>query len=501
VSVVDRTALEASPLADLHAIAAELSIDGYRRLRRPELIDAILGKQGTEDQPQLTEASADEEAREAAVEPEPELAPAGDQTEGVADELAQTSGDELVEAVADELRLHDGGGTRVRRRRGRRGGRGRGTAADEPAAAEREPAGREREPGGREREAAGGEREAAGAEREAAGAEREAAGPEAEAGVPERGTDAKAPERAREREGEEELVEGVVEMVPGGAAFLRVHAPDSSDDDVYISAAQVKRCELVSGDRVSGPERPPRRSERFASLTRVDMINGRPAAEVADSTRFDDLPATFPDQLIELGSDDPTLAAISWQTPFGRGSRVTIVGPPRAGKSELLRRLASALTGHEGLDLLLVLAGVRPEEISEWQRGATPPADAVSFAASPDAQAQAVEQVIDQARRLTSRGADSIVLVDTLGGMPPHLARRALAAARNIEGGGSLTVIATAPEQVGGETTVIALDALLTGSGRFPAIDLLRSGTIRAELLVGDEGAEAIARARAEAIG
>jgi transcription termination factor Rho len=93
------------------------------------------------------------------------------------------------------------------------------------------------------------------------------------------------------------------------------------------------------------------------------------------------------------------------------------------------------------------------------------------------------------------------VLVDTLGGVPPHLARRVLAAARNIEGGGSLTVIATAPEPVGGETTVIALDVLLTSSGRFPAIDLLQSGTIRAELLVGEDGAEAIARARAEAMG
>jgi len=455
VSVVDRAALQASPLADLHAIASELSIDGYRRLRRPELIDAIVRKQGAEGR-QLQEAPTGEAERERAGEAAAEPAQAGDQTKGVADELAETLDDELIEAVADELTLHDGGRPPVRRRRGRRGGRGRGAARDEPAPPEPERAAREAEPAA-----------------------------EAQEG---------------EREGSQELVEGVVELVPGGAAFLRVHPPDASDDDVYISAAQVKRCEIVSGDRVSGPQRAPRRSERFASLTRVDTINGRPAGEVADSARFDDLPATFPDERFELRSDDPTIAAVESQTPFGRGSRVTIVGPPGAGKSELLRRLASVLAGQDGLDLFLVLAGVRPEEISEWRRGAIEPADAVSLAASPDAQAQTIEQVIDQARRLTSRGADTVVLVDTLGGVPPHFARRALAAARNIEGGGSLTVIATAPERVGGETTVIALDVLLASTGRFPAIDSLRSGTLRAEVLVGEEGAEAIMRARAEAL-
>jgi len=447
MSVVDRAALEASPLADLHAIASELSIDGYRRLRRPELIDAILDRQGAERQPELPEAAEEEPEQEQAGESGAETAEAHDLPEATADELAGGFADELIDAVADELRVHDGGRPRVRRRRGRRGGRGRGPAPDEAAPVDQE-----------------------------------------------------QPEEAPERGGDEELAEGVVELLPGGAAFLRVHPPDASDDDVYISAAQVKRCELVSGDRISGPERAPRRSERYASLIRVDTINGRPAAEIADSTRFDDLPASWPSERLRLNSADPTIEAIEALTPFGKGSRVTIVGPARAGKSDVLRRLAAALRELDGLELFVVLAGVRPEEISEWRAGPVEPADAVSFAASSDAQAQAVEQVIDRARRLTSRGADTVVLVDTLAGLPPHLARRAMASARNLVDGGSLTVIATAPEQIGGETTVIALDLRRASTGRFPPIDPLTSGTIHPELLVGEADAEAIARTRADAI-
>ena len=308
------------------------------------------------------------------------------------------------------------------------------------------------------------------------------------------------PRRSRPSAPEDEIVEGEVELLPNGSGFLRVNPPEPSEDDVYVSAAQVKRCELVPGDRISGPRRAPRRSERFASLIRIDTINGRPADEVADSTRFDDLPAAFPSERFRLGSEDPTIKAIEWLTPFGRGSRVSIVGPPRAGKTEALRRLAATLAGQDEIHLTLVLAGVRPEEITEWQEGPVAPAAAVSFAASADAQAQTLEHAVDQARRLAARGSHAVVLIDTLTGIQPHAARKLLASARNIAGGGSLTVIATAAEPLGGETTVIALDPVLASTGRFPALDLIASGTLRPELLVGDAGAEAIARARTEAV-
>jgi transcription termination factor Rho len=297
--------------------------------------------------------------------------------------------------------------------------------------------------------------------------------------------------------GDEKVVEGAVELLANGSGFLRLSPPEPTDDDVYISAAQVKRCELVTGDRIAGPVRAPRRSERFPSLVRVDTINGRPADEVAEGTKFEDLPAAWPAERIALGSEDVTLKAVEWLTPFGKGSRVLLCGGPRAGKSELARDIAEALKGRDGLELLVVLAGVRPEEIGEWSEPA--PVASVSFAASPDAQAQAVEQAVEQGRRVAARGGDAVVVIDTLEYVAPHLARRALAAARNIADGGSLTVIATAPAPFGGESTVVALDAQLTALRRFPALDLPGSGTLRADALVGEAGAEAIAKARAEA--
>ena len=406
MSVLDRAALEESPLADLHTIATELSIDGYRRLRRGELIDAILGRQSGE-------------AELADTEPE----------------------DDSVDRGEDGPQ---------RRRRGRRGGRGRSAKAPDTA--------RERAPA----------------------------------------DDSAEPE---ETSPAEETVEGVVELLPNGSGFVRVSPPEPSDGDVYISAAQVKRCELVSGDRIAGPRRPARRSERFASLVRIDTINERPADEVADGARFDDLPAAFPTERLELGSDDPTARAIDSLTPFGKGSRVIVVGASRAGKTEALRLVAGALAGREGLDLFLVLAGVRPEEVHVWGQEPVPAAGASSFAASADSQAQTVERVVDQARRIAARGGDAVVLIDTLEGLNPPAARKALAAARNIVDGGSLTVIATAAKPFGGETTVVALDAALAGAGTFPALDLLSSGTIHAELLVGEDGARAIAKERKKALG
>ena len=302
---------------------------------------------------------------------------------------------------------------------------------------------------------------------------------------------------------EEKVVEGEVELLPNGSGFVRLTPGETSDGDVYISAAQVKRCELVTGDKVAGPVRAPRRSERYPSLIRVDTINGKSADEVAgEGTKFDDLPSSFPEERLPLGGEDPTVTAIEWLTPFGKGSRVVVTGAAHAGKTEALRRIAAALATQEGLEVSVALAGVRPEEIGDWSAEGLPaPAAAVSFAAGTESQSHAVEQTVEQARRVAARGGDAVVIIDSLEHVPVAAARRILAAARNITDGGSLTVIASLPKPVGGETTVIALDATLTGLGRFPALDLLNSGTMRSERLVGDAGAEAIAKARADALG
>jgi transcription termination factor Rho len=489
MSVLDRSALTESPLADLHAIASELSIDGYRRLRRPELIDAILAKQsGTEVEPAAgEEASADEAPAPAPARGRsrrPRKTEAAETADAETPETAATptkAGDgEPVDTAekgdeADDASDDDDEATGARRRRGRRGGRGRGSAAKAEPEAESDS------------DQADDDKPARGSRRGRAAAE-----PAAEAAAEAPADDAGTPEES------EQLIEGVVELLANGSGFVRVDPPDPSDDDVYISSAQVKRCELVSGDRIAGPKRAPRRSERFASLIRIETINDRPASELADSLRFDDLPAAMPAERIKVGSEDPTLKAIEWLTPFGKGSRVAIVGASRSGKSEALRRLAAALAGRDELTLSVALAGVRPEEISEWASGPVAPAAAVSFAASEEAQNSAIEPVIDQARRLAARGADAVVLIDTLDGASPQMARKAMASARNIVDGGSVTVIATASAPIGGETTVISLDVALASIGRFPALDLVASGTLRPELLVGEAGAEAIARTRAE---
>lgn len=415
MAVLDRSDLEASPLADLHAIAGQLGLDGYRRLRKADLIERILERGG-----------GDAPAQEAGADADADAAPS------------------------------------TRRRRSSRRRRS-GDAEEEQEQQPRARAGRSR---------------------------RKPAEPQEE-------EEPESPAEPARREQQERAVEGIVEVLANGSAFLRPDAGFDVDGDVYISAAQVRRCELDSGDRVSGPVRDPRGSERHSSLVRVQNINGEPADAVVGMPKFDSLPAAFPTQRIELGSQDPTLKAIEWLTPIGRGSRVCIAGAARAGKTETLRSLLGALSGQDGLQISVLLIGVRPEEIADWE--AQQPAAVATLAASPDVQAQAIERALESAKRASSRGEHVLLAIDSLDTVAPHVARRVLGAARNILDGGSLTVIATASKPFGGETTVIALDVLRTSTGRIPALDLLASGTIKAQLLVGEESAAEIVKERAKA--
>jgi transcription termination factor Rho len=414
MSVLTRSSLEGSPLADLHELASELELDGFRRLRKADLVDRILEVHGGDTSP-APEPEAEAEAEpEAAVEEKPKRTRSRSRR-------APRDSDSADEKPADEK------------------------PADEKPADEK---------------------------------------------------------RARAPRADEADVEGTVELLGNGSGFVRVNPPDASDDDVYISAAQIRRCELVAGDKVSGPVRRPRRSERYPSLVRVDTINGKAADEVAEGTHFDDLPCGFATERFALGDSDPTLKAIEFLTPIGRGSRVTITGPSRSGKSVALRLLAGALAGTDGIELSVVLAGARPEEAAEWKSGEGPqPASVASLSSSSDAQAQAIERCVETAKRIAARGGHAVVLIDSLDGVPAAAARRTLAAARAITGGGSLTIVAVSTLPVGGETTVIALDLALASTNRFPAIDIIASGTLRPELLVGDGGAEAVAKARAEQLG
>jgi transcription termination factor Rho len=473
MSVLDRSELEASPLADLHAIADQLGLDGFRRLRKADLIDAILG------------------------EPAKDGNGSGTRGDSPADGGADADGDGESERGSAGRSRGNGAATGARKRRtprlrrGTRAGSEEGESEEEASARDESSNSESSSSSPASTVSSSSRRGRGSGTREGGGGARSAAQPNGRSG------------RSSKPDGNDDgarSAEGVVELLGNGSAFLRVDPPEPSDDDVYISAAQVRRCELVSGDKVTGPVRTPRRSERYPSLVRVDTINGASADSVSEGAHYEDLPVAYPSERLALNAGDPTLDAIEWLTPLGRGSRATIVGPSRAGKTETLKRLLGALKD-SGLEVSVVLAGARPEEIAEWREGgesSTAPVAALSFAASADAQGQAVERAIEAAKRVAARGADVLVLIDGLDGMHPPAARKALAAARNLRDGGSLTVIATAARPLGGETTVIALDPTLADSG-LPLLDLAASGTLRPELLVGEDGAKAIAKARAEA--
>jgi transcription termination factor Rho len=362
MSVLDRRELEQSPLADLHAIASELGVEGYRRLRKEDLIAAILEGQ-------------------------------------------------------------DGGGG----------------AAPAEAEAEAEP------------------------EAEAEQVEAVEKIEEAEPEVPE--------EPEEEEPEEEDIRSGVLDILPNGSGFMRPDPFAHSRDDVYVSPAQIRRCELRAGDEITGPVRPPRRSERYPSLVRVDSVNGGAPEPPAERARFEDLTPMFASE--RLPSPDGLDSA-----PFGKGSRVAIAGPPGAGATTLLRRIVGALAEQAPeLRPTVVLAGVRPEEVTEWRRETGVTVAGGAFDGSGDEQAQVAEMAIERAKRAVEQGRDAVVAIDSLDSLPPSVARRVFGAARRPEEGGSLTVIAVvgeSPEPLRVATTRI----LLEGGGPGPG-----SGTIRADLL------------------
>jgi transcription termination factor Rho len=454
MAVLERSELEASPLSDLHAIADQIGLDGFRRLRKADLINAILGE------------------------------PAGSKGPAEADGKDTGDGEDEEERPA-----------RSRRRRAPRSRRSSSSASQGESDVEEDSedtSTTSSSDGGRSSSSEGGSGRRSRSRSSRGGGSASSS----------ESSSRKSEDRQQDSGGEAaaRIAAGVVEVLGNGSAFLRVDPPEPSDDDVYISAAQVRRCELASGDRVTGPVRTPRRSERYPSLVRIDTINGASADAVSEGARYEDLPVAWPSERLALDSKDPTLEAIEWLTPLGRGSRAVIVGSRHSGKSETLRRLLDALKGRDEIEVSLVLTGARPEEIQDWQEGPLAPTAALSFAASADSQGQAVERAIDAAKRVATGGAHAVLLIDSLDGLNPHAARKALAAARNLRESGSLTVIATASHAFGGETTVIALDHALASTGRQPILDLINSATLKPELLVGEDGAEAITKARATAV-
>jgi transcription termination factor Rho len=373
--VLQRTELESSPLADLHAIASELGIEGFRGMRKDDLIGAILGAQAGEEPED--EREPDEVPSDEALEPAFAGEPEEPADEGPADD---------AEVATEE-------------------------ADDAEAAAEEEP-------------------EAADEEEPEAAAEEEA-----EAGVEEGEEVVEEEPEVEDEVSDEEIAAGVLDVLANGSGFLRLDPAGQSRDDVYVSPAQIRRCELRAGDEVSGPVRPPRRNERHPSLVRVETVNGGDAEPPEERPWFGDLTPVLPTE--RLAAPDAFDAA-----PFGKGSRVAIGGPPGAGATTLLVETARTLTDrYPEMTVQVVLAGVRPEEVTGW-REAGFEAVGGSFERSPEAQAQAAELAVERAKRLVERGGHPAVVIDALDALPPGVRRRLFGAARATEEGGTLTVVA-----------------------------------------------------------
>jgi len=319
--------------------------------------------------------------------------------------------------------------------------------------------------------------------------------------------------------------EGVLETLPDGFGFLR--APDSNylpgPDDIYISPSQIRRFNLRTGDIVSGQIRPPKESERYFALLKVEKVNFEEPEVARDKILFDNLTPLYPEERIKLEfeQDEYCTRIMELTTPIGKGQRGLIVAAPRTGKTMLLQAIARAiLKNHPEVTLIVLLIDERPEEVTDWQRQVKA-AEVISSTFDEPAQrhAQVAEMVLEKAKRLVEHKRDVVILLDSItrlarayntiappsgkvlsGGLDSNALQRPkrfFGAARNIENGGSLTIMATALVDTGSRmddvifeefkgtgNMEVHLDRRLADKRIFPAIDISQSGTRKEELLV-----------------
>jgi transcription termination factor Rho len=327
--------------------------------------------------------------------------------------------------------------------------------------------------------------------------------------------------------GEVLVAEGVLELLPDGFGFLR--SPNynyfSSAEDIYVSPAQIRRFDLKKGDTVYGPIRPPKEKEKYFALLKVDKINDLPLEKGKDRINFDNLTALYPSErlVMETTKENLTTRVIDLSSPIGKGQRALIVAPPRSGKTVILQEIANAIsTNNPNVKLMVILIGERPEEVTDMIRSVKGEVISSTFDEPPDRHVQVSEMVIEKARRQVEYGHDVVILLDSItrlarahntvqphsgkilsGGVDAnalHKPKRFFGAARNIEGGGSLTIIATAlidtgsrmdevifEEFKGTGNMELVLDPRLSDRRVFPAINIFRSGTRKDELLYHED--------------
>jgi transcription termination factor Rho len=323
------------------------------------------------------------------------------------------------------------------------------------------------------------------------------------------------------------FAEGVLEIMPDGFGFLRSPSNSylSGPDDIYVSPSQIKRFYLKTGDNVSGQVRPPKDSERYFALLRVEMINYEDPEECKKKINFDDLTPLFPDKRLDLEYNPKETATriINLMAPIGKGQRGLIVAPPRTGKTVLLKNLANAiLANHKEVHLIVLLIDERPEEVTDMQRSVNAEIISSTFDEPADRHVVVAEMAIDRAKRLVEHNRDVVILLDSItrlarahNTVAPHSGRvlsggvdsqalykpkRFFGAARNIDNGGSLTIIATALIETGSRMDEVifeefkgtgnmelVLDRKIAERRVFPAIDPFKSGTRKEEMLLSEE--------------
>ncbi|GGA64137.1 transcription termination factor Rho [Ornithinibacillus halotolerans] len=321
------------------------------------------------------------------------------------------------------------------------------------------------------------------------------------------------------------FMDGILEIIPSeGFGFLRPINYSPSAEDIYISASQIRRFDLRNGDKVSGKVRPPKENERYYGLLHVDAVNGEDPDSSKERVHFPALTALYPDRIMKLETNPNKLSTriMDLMAPVGFGQRGLIVAPPKAGKTMLLKEIANSITrNHPEAKLIILLVDERPEEVTDIERSVSPDVDVVSstFDEVPENHIKVSELVLERAMRLVEHKRDVIVLMDSItrlaraynlvippsgrtlsGGIDPaafHRPKRFFGAARNIEEGGSFTILATALVDTGSRMDDVIyeefkgtgnmelhLDRNLANRRIFPAIDILRSGTRKEELLV-----------------
>nr|WP_201721916.1 transcription termination factor Rho [Desulfotomaculum copahuensis] len=322
--------------------------------------------------------------------------------------------------------------------------------------------------------------------------------------------------------------QGVLDILPDGYGFLRPFQYLPSNDDIYVSASQIRRFDLRTGDLVAGQVRGPKDNERYFALLRVEQVNGVDPEVASERLHFDGLTPLYPLERIRLETAPDRLSTrvIDLIAPLGKGQRGLIVAPPKAGKTILLKEIANSITrNHPEIHVMVLLIDERPEEVTDIERSVDGEVVSSTFDEPPESHVKVAEMVLERAKRLVEHKQDVIILLDSItrlarahnlvippsgrtlsGGVDPaalHKPKRFFGAARNLEEGGSLTILATALVETGSRmddvifeefkgtgNMELILDRRLAERRLFPAIDVQRSGTRKEELLLSKEELE-----------